>query len=224
MPMLHRAQPQAELKLGLKHKIRLSNPERPLVFFVHGRAGNIDVMAPFKRSAPDSFNLIFVEAPKADPIGGFSWWLIDSTQTESEIEKAATNLKEFIDACLSYYQLKPKCRLALGFSQGAGLLSLLVQKEPQLFDGVAMLAGFVLKKQQALACPARADAAKIFIAHGLQDKTVPIEQARAGAEHLKSFGFKVEMVEDNVAHKIGVQGTRQLRAWLHEFNLPSDSR
>ncbi len=55
------------------------------------------------------------------------------------------------------------------------------------------------------------------MAHGTRDEVISIERARRGAKLLENLGLPVTQVEDDVGHKIGVQGTRALRNWLHEL-------
>jgi predicted esterase len=41
-----------------------------------------------------------------------------------------------------------------------------------------------------------------------------VSQARDGVEALKNLGVPVQYVEEDVGHKIGIQGTRALQAWM----------
>lgn len=198
--------------MSLDFRIRApSTPDAPLLFLVHGRAGNKDVMWTFSRSVPEDWGIIAPQAPLNDPIGGFSWWLIDSLTRAEDIEHAAKTLRDFI---LQHSNPNhPRALIAAGFSQGAGLLSLLLQREPQLFKGVALLAGFVLKAPSV----ASAERARIFVGHGTLDKTVSIETALQGAERLRSQGFSVEFHQDPVGHKIGSATMRSLKQFFFSF-------
>ena len=61
----------------LKAEFRLRDASAPLLYMVHGRAGNIEVMWAFRRTAPETFSLLSVEAPQPDPVGGYSWWQVE---------------------------------------------------------------------------------------------------------------------------------------------------
>ncbi|NDC37863.1 MAG: hypothetical protein EBZ48_07395, partial [Proteobacteria bacterium] len=119
------APPEAVAALGLRHKVRITDPTKPLVVLVHGRAGNFDVMWTFRRAIPDHFSVLLPQAPLTDPIGGFSWWQVGERgkREEGPAQDAAAMLKRFLADSQAYYGLTPPNTLAAGFSQGAGLLS-----------------------------------------------------------------------------------------------------
>jgi hypothetical protein len=98
----------ANKTLGLIHKIRISEKaDSPLAILVHGRAGNIEVMSLFKNSIPENWHLIYVQAPIEDPIGGFSWWLVDDQNRSQATAAAANLLKNFITELLAFYEIQP---------------------------------------------------------------------------------------------------------------------
>jgi len=199
---------------GLHCRARISDKrDAPVVFLVHGRAGNFEVMWAFRRCIPDSFHIIAPQAFLDDPIGGYSWWPINDGRNRAEILEAAQKLKAFIPASLSHYGILPQTSLAFGFSQGAGLLSVLLQDDPNLFAGIALLAGFVIQTDNTVRNPKTS----IFVAHGSKDATVSIDKARQGATYLTGLGFAVEFHEDEVDHKVGATGMRKLKEWTKIF-------
>lgn len=198
--------------LKLNHSYVLgSSPDSGLALFVHGRAGKLDVMWTFRRVVPEGFSIISVEAPIPDPIGGFSWWNVKETKEDQakQREESFLLLNGFISGAANYYGLNPIKRLAYGFSQGAALLSICMQRDPSDFDGVGLLAGFVFRepKIEGNLRPS------VFIGHGTQDETVPIDKAKEGASYLKENGFPVEFHEEPVGHKVGSQTVRALKVW-----------
>lgn len=198
----------------MEHKVRISeDPSAPCVYLVHGRAGDASVMWTFKQAIPEHFSIISPQGIVPDPIGGFSWWRIDQDSFGTR-EYAVERLKLFLSEVEGQYKIQPRKRIAIGFSQGAGLLSILLHRDPNCFDGVGLLSGFVVTgKFDSIGKPK----AKIFLAHGEKDSVIPVEKARAGKEHLELNGFDVEYVEDPVDHKIGSKGMRGLKSWLASF-------
>ena len=190
----------------------IESDSAPLITLIHGRAGNVDVMWTFRRSFPDGVNIVSVEAPIPDKEeGGFSWWEIYESK-EIGFEQKTDGLRlitEFIDRFKSDHGLNPSVQLAAGFSQGAGMLSLLIQQDDNMFAGAALLAGFVLPQEISLE-PKKTD---IFVAHGTLDETISIEKAKEGIGFLTKHGYQVRFVEDKVGHKAGVQGMRGLKEW-----------
>lgn len=203
---------------GLKFKyINCEVGEAPLVFLVHGRAGNFDVMATFRRCLPVNCNIFFPQAFMDDPIGGYSWWKIDElgkAQSFDRILEASSRLSRFIDNSIAAFSLKPSSISVIGFSQGAGLTSLLAQLEPHRFNSIALLAGFVFEHRTEP--KPNLAGLEVFIAHGENDGVIPIAKAEQGARYLRGLGAKVDFITDPVGHKVGVEGMRALKAWCHE--------
>ena len=209
---MERATPEAEASLRLLHKIRFgSSPAEPVVFLVHGRRGNFDVMATFRRCFPDSWTLISVQAilPEAN---GFSWWDISNPSPRGDIDHAYEVLRDFLTKACPFYGLTSTKKFAVGFSQGAALLSIYLQRSPAELTGVGLLAGFVFsdkkKREDFTVLP------KIFIAHGTTDEVVPISKAKDGMKYLEQIGSRVTFVEDTVGHKVGVNGMNRLKEWV----------
>jgi len=167
----------------------------------------------FLRVIPADWNVIAVQAPIADPIGGFSWWPINNQDAPaSAINQAAEVLSQFIDQAPDHYRLTPSFLVALGFSQGAGVLSVLLFRQMNRFKGLALLAGFIIPPE---AEPQSIEnKTKIFIGHGTADETIALNQAEWGRDFLKSRHFDVTFVTDEVGHKVGASTTRALKEWL----------
>ncbi len=207
----------AAQELGLHHTYRLSSDStQPLVFLIHGRAGNTSVMWTFARAIPESFSIISPQAPLPDPLGGYSWWNIEDPDPQGGILSAQSRLHDFMRKAAHYYQISPRATIGIGFSQGAGVLAALTIQQREL-SGLALLAGFVVRNTHTGETPPATSLPPIFIAHGTQDEVIPVEKARAGKEYLESLGASVLMVEDPVGHKVGTAGMRALRKWLQQF-------
>lgn len=194
-------------ELPLIHSFRRgTHAHSPLVLLVHGRAGNLNVMSLFAHSLPPEAHIVTVQAPLPDPIGGFSWWRLG---TEDDPKDGMRILLSFLDGFLTAHSLTPSKKIAFGFSQGGAVLSLIAQNHPEVFDGVALLASFVLRDEVVESTKKPS----ILMAHGRQDDVVSIEKARSGAEYLREHGYGVELFEDDTGHKVGGQGMKGLKMW-----------
>ncbi len=204
--------------LSLIHKISVhAGAGAPLALLVHGRAGNVDVMSTFYRSIPASHNILSVQAPYPDPIGGFSWWMVDEQGFNwSLCERSARQLGEFLQEAMHTYKLEPRFIYALGFSQGSAILSVIAQQQPQRLRGLAILAGFVVELENARPVETQSSTA-IFWAHGSEDSIVRISRALRGVAYLQKLGFHVDFVEDPVGHKVGKLGMARLKDWQLEL-------
>lgn len=205
------------IAIGLNHRTRIAaDLSAPVVFFCHGRGGDVDVMWSFRRAVPDHYHIMSLEAPLPDPIGGFSWWMVNQEHLLQRATQAATLAFDSMKNAISAHGLTSSKKVAVGFSQGGALLSLLAQKEPTFFCGVALLCGFVLKDPASTMTPARLP--RFFFANGVKDKILPIEKAREGIAWLKDLGATLEVFEEDVGHKVGVRGMRSLKDWISSFD------
>lgn len=209
--------PEADRALGHKHSLELGDRSWPAAFLVHGRAGDRDRMWIFRRCLPREFNIICPEAPEPDEVGGYSWWGDSSRLDIPGARVAASKLKEFVTAATDFYGFSAPYLMAFGFSQGAGILSIIMQSDPALFRGVALLSGFVIPINER----GKGSLPKIFIGHGTKDPVVTIERCHEGIKFLESLGAEVEAHEEAVAHKIGVNTMRALTQWSSQKVPPS---
>jgi phospholipase/carboxylesterase len=126
------------------------------------------------------------------------------------VSRAAGQLEEFIEAARARYAPQAQRIAAVGFSQGAGLLSVLLQRRPELFSRVGLLAGFVVPQPQGRSL----DGLPILICHGSNDEVVPLAKIEDGAELLRTKGGEVQVVVDEVGHKVGSAGMRAMREFF----------
>ncbi len=200
-----------------------------IVFLVHGRAGSLDSMWVFARPSENTGDLVFVapQAPLVDTLGGYSWWEVEDgsrggVAQREELDLACQKLSVFVDNFTELFSrqgiLSPDLpKLAVGFSQGSGVLSSLAFKRPSLFEGVALLAGFVPSVEQEVEPEGRFDSEsgpEIFMASGMKDQIIKIDQSRKSAAYLRATGLGVTYREDEVGHKVSSAGIKDLNAWI----------
>lgn len=215
--------PQEEERVGLRFIHRVGpDPRGALVVLVHGRAGNAQVMWAFDRLIPGDATVVSFEAFIPDPLGGFSWWLMESSEpVRPRILEARDRLCAAIERYIERRGLQPSKVAALGFSQGSVLLSAAMLTGRVRLDGLGILAGVAYESTEA---PRVLGVPRVLIAHGTQDEVLPVERARASAERLRSLGLPVTYVEEDVGHKVGVQGTRAMKEWLGGVFLPPSNQ
>ena len=188
----------------------------PLALFVHGRAGHGRVMDIFAHSIPHHWGILSFQAPVPDPLGGFSWWLVDDQQSPlvDNVLKAATLFEQSLHHAHEECGIRPKGVVGVGFSQGAGLLSYVIQTRIGLLQAYASLAGFVIP----IEAPNLPQSFPCFFAHGENDAILPIAKAREGAVLLEKAGANIEFHADAVGHKVGPVGMRMFRSWLQRLD------
>lgn len=222
------ASQEAVVATTLEHRIYIPenyNVSAPAILMVHGRTGDSSVMWSFSRCfSTFSPPTIAPQAPDRDPMRGYSWWPVGAEVSSPEEGKitylqALDRVELFLQKAADFYNLSFTNLHAIGFSQGAGLISGLSLLRPGIFKSVALLAGFVpkvlfsdptllSKAKECQGLPTR-----YFIAHGTEDDVISIDRAREGARQLESLALDVIIVEDPVGHKVGSQGITQLTSW-----------
>ncbi|MCB0330355.1 MAG: hypothetical protein KDD70_11845 [Bdellovibrionales bacterium] len=184
----------------------------PLHLFVHGKAGNLDIMRIFTRVIPTTAHKLFVEAPYPDKRGGFSWWDTDTEVFPKEqFEQAQTALVETIVRFRDQERLNALPIAALGFSQGSGILTSLQLGGRYQFEKIAILAGFVKWPEGD---PVVTPKTKFFWGHGEQDEVVSIARAERDVRRLLELGYQVDFVKDPVGHKVGSSAMRSLKSFF----------
>ncbi|MCO6431993.1 MAG: hypothetical protein J5J00_14130 [Deltaproteobacteria bacterium] len=202
-------------KLAYKLKL-IESANAPLALLVHGRGGNFDVMWTFERCIPAGSNIIAPQANFDDPIEphspqGKSWWEVnDPAPLERKVETAAEAVIAFLDAVVRKHTLSPSIIMAIGFSQGAAVISGAMQLRPQLFRAVALLCGFSpdLKRSRPASLP------PVFMAHGTKDDIVPFDKFESSRELLSNLGADIEVSIEDLGHKVGSKSINALKHWL----------
>jgi phospholipase/carboxylesterase len=204
------------LNLPFRSRLPDTATNAPAILMVHGWLGNENVMWAFESYLPKAA-AIFSPRGFYSAEGGYGWWLHDDDAATFDTGLAA--LREFVIGVREVYPVDPARIVLMGFSQGAAACAALLLKEPELARGAALLAGFVPRAAHAWATPGRLAGKRIFIAHGTEDETVPIEKARTARDVLIGAGADVTYGEYPVAHKMNPQALRALRQWLIETIL-----
>jgi len=204
---------EEEARVGLKFSWRAGDGvSAPLLVMIHGRAGDRGVMWTFERVVPASWHVVSFQAFEPDPIGGWSWWqMTEEGIRRGNIQQAARRVARALSAFSELRGISPKRRVGLGFSQGGILVSTGTLEGILDFDAFGVLAGFVVLPIDSSGV--RRDT-RVFMAHGSEDEVISVNRARTGLKALRELGLAVEYVEEPVKHKLGIQGTRALGAWL----------
>ena len=197
-----------------------SDPCAPLLFLFHGRGGNADSMSALHDIVPDEFSIMAPEGNyDFDAAGGKCWWIFESMDYDTKLEIAANVIAFMHEACRDY-GLSPACMLGAGYSQGAGLLSLIGSLPGCPLHGIAFLSGLQVtggfpsdmgRKRPLLPGP------RIFMAHGTHDEVLPIAPMREWAAALRNEGFVVTWVEEEAGHELCAKGREALRHWLADM-------
>ncbi len=194
-----------------------STPAR-LMLLVHGWTGDENSMWVFARNLPPQYWIVAPRASYATEPGGYSWQTVHSDGADrltlADLKPAAQSLISFVDAFGLENALDTSQFDAMGFSQGAALVSTLALLHPDRIGRFGVLAGFVPKGAERLVSGRPLSGKACFVAHGTQDERVEIELARRSVKLLEEAGANVTYCEDEVGHKLSARCLRALEAFF----------
>jgi len=212
-------------QFNLVHSVLLPesvNPDEPvpLVVLVHGYAGNEEAMWIFKRVIPKGVAIV---APRAlIPLAEkeYSWFEHEGEHlivpNLASLQIAIEVLYQFIIDLPNHYPVDLSQLVVMGFSQGAAMCNGLAFVLPDLLQGVVSIAGILPDLPDITPYPDLLIDLPVFIAHGLKDKTVPLNKAHNIRDSYRQLGARVTYGEYNVGHKINTQALKDLRVWTEQ--------
>jgi phospholipase/carboxylesterase len=202
-------------------RVRASQSKSPrLLVLLHGWTGDENSMWVFIRGLSPDYWMMAPRAPHAADPGGFSWRPLQaSTFGQPSLETllpSAEGLINLIDEYSASVKLDALQFDLLGFSQGAATVNLMGMLYPHRIRKMGVLAGFVPAGLEELIQQKPLAGKKIFVAHGTQDKMVPIDRARASMGLLEQAGAQITYCEDEVGHKLSANCLRALETYLKD--------
>lgn len=191
----------------------------PVVVMVHGKYGDESAMWIFKQTIPAGVAIVSPRAPLVSPNGGGFVWF-DSANgtlqpTAEGLQTGLLKLTHFIDGLRYLYPINPDRLLLMGFSQGAAISNAFALNYPNRVLGVASLAGAMVQPFDLMPAP-ELDGLPVFMAHGLEDDTIPVSQAQKTRDHYQALGAKITYGEYRTGHKMTVPAIKALKDWVSE--------
>jgi len=206
---------------GWTLRVRESEHPNPrLLLLIHGLTGDENSMWVFARDLPEHFWIVAPRAPYMVEPGGYSWRPAQFGNLDGPglewLRQSAEALISLVDAYSVSVGREADASVfdVMGFSQGAGMCSVLAFLYPQRIRKVGILAGFVPRGLEELVSQRPVEGKPFFVAHGTKDETVTVDRSRASIALLEQAGAKVSYCEDDVAHKVSVKCLRALKKFL----------
>ncbi len=189
-----------------------------LLLLLHGWTGDENSMWVFARNFPPHLWLLAPRGLYPAEQGGYSWRPVSPTTfgrpTLDDLRPAAEALVDLVDAFGAHHDLDVRQFEVMGFSQGAALSVVMACLYPQRVWRAAILAGFVPDGMHDLLASRPLQGKSLFLAHGTQDRLVPIERARTSRNLLEQAGAQVLYCEDEVGHKVSAGCLQALEAFF----------
>jgi phospholipase/carboxylesterase len=190
-----------------------------LVIGLHGYGDNADHFSYlWSKFMHQDFIFVIPEAGYPFDTGksiGYSWNVRDSVADKVWDEE----VRQTGDFVLNVArEMKARYRIGdvylLGFSQGCSMTYNIGLKHPKDFRGIICFAGMWYGNTYSEADLKAARGLRVFIAHGSQDRMVPLENSIHARTDLLAHGFQVEYVEFNGPHTVDSTTLKQAEAWM----------
>lgn len=193
------------------------DPSRLLVL-IHGWGGDEDSMWVFARKVPPGTAVLSPRGPYKIAETSYSWRALqpglEGLPNLDDFRPSTRSLMNFIDEWSSGNRMNFAQVDLIGFSQGAAISYSMALLYPERVRSVAALSGFIPAGGEKLVAVHLLAGKSIFIAHGRQDKIVPIEHAFNAVKLLKSGGVKVTFCETDGEHKVSIACFSGLKKFL----------
>ena len=195
---------------------RVANP--PLIVLMHGSNANENDLIDLWQDLPADFVVISPRAPFKGFSGGYQWYRKDGANPRPD-DLAVS--REIVDAVIAEavtrFKADPRRIFIGGFSQGAVMTYEIALREPDRFRGAAVLSGTLFSSEVSSLAKADRSHEAFFVAHGTADKVIPFAAATSARDALGKLGMPtVFHAYQGMAHTVGPEETRDLKAWLEE--------
>jgi phospholipase/carboxylesterase len=207
--------------LALSYLVRepkVKSPGNKAIILLHGVGSNERDLFSLADHLPDDFFIIAARGQYALGAGRFAWYQVDFStgkpviHAEQELSSREV-IREFIAQIKQKHQLQ-EVYLG-GFSQGAIMSYSIGLTHPRDVNGVIAFSGRILEDiQSSVVKHDKLTRLQVFIAHGVQDGTLPIHYARQAEEFLQRLGVSLTYQEYNMGHQINGEVLKDLSAWL----------
>lgn len=190
----------------------------PCLVLLHGRGSDEQDLFSLVPELPRRPLVVSVRAPFPFPWGGFFWYDLTNNQPKPDVQtmsRSLDELREFIAALPSRYQVDPAQVYVLGFSQGSLMSGCLTLANPELIAGTVMLSGYL----PAETGTGDVTGKPVFMAHGSNDGVLPVVLGRQARLFLEGRGASVDYHEYAMDHQIIPDELRAVRRWFEMLGI-----
>lgn len=194
----------------------------PLLLLLHGVGSHEGDLIQLATYLDRRFFIVSARAPVTLAPGMYAWFevqldpvrpIINPQQAESSRKRLIT----FIDEAVNAYDLDPARAYLMGFSQGAIISLSVALTRPEKVAGVVAMSGRVLPEIAPLIAPPEAlTGLQIFVAHGTDDRVLPIHHGRAARDLLQRLPVALTYREHVMGHQVSEESLTEIAAWLAE--------
>jgi phospholipase/carboxylesterase len=201
----------------------------PLLIWLHGFGADMHDLADIAAAVHRSGYLHVL--PNA-PLGGFdgpegtvrAWFERGGKESQESVRLALDGLDALVKEIVARFRAQAGMALLVGFSQGGNLALRFGLPRPHLFAGLAALSCSLSDVNELrTGLPARRDL-PIFLAHGSDDRMVPVECSQRMLVFLKEQGYQPIYQEYPMGHEISPTLFADLVQWITRTLPPRGNR
>lgn len=197
---------------------KVPSSKKKAIILLHGVGSNEQDLFGLSEHLPTEFYIISPRGQFTLGLGRFGWYNVDFSSGSPVINApeellSRETIRKFISQVKEKYNLD-EVYLG-GFSQGAIMSFSVGLSYPKEVSGLICLSGRVLEGiQHSITKNEDLKSLKVFLAHGIQDGTLPVQYARQAKAFLQNLGLQLTYQEYNMGHQINGEILRDLDGWL----------
>lgn len=184
--------------------------QRPLLVLLHGFGSDEGDMFSFARSLPLEPVIASVRAPlRAAP--GYTWFPSDDESPDARFDSIA----DVTCALLDWIDSTTSTGVGLfGLSQGGAMSLELMREQPDRFDYVVQLSGFVLPTEQPGDTRLAERKPPVFWGRGTIDEIIPSSLIEHTQRWLKQHSHLTEGIYEGLGHAVSDLELNELSAFI----------
>jgi phospholipase/carboxylesterase len=196
---------------------------------MHGRGTNEDDLLGLVDYLDPRFFVVSVRAPfKFDEgFGGYTWYDVQGVATPhaGQFEESYNRMAQFVLDVKQNYPVDPLRMFMLGFSMGSIMSLALSLTKPELVRGVVAHSGYIPENTPLRFAWDRLQNLSLFIAHGVNDPVIPVQQGRRAHDLLSKTKADLTYKEYPIGHSMSEQSVSDLGDWLQKkLAVPEDMK
>ena len=193
----------------------------PVLFLLHGLGSNETDLLSLATQFPPRYLVVCVRAPRDLGGGRYAWYRVDFSTGKpvydfADVEESVALLGVLMSEVREKYATSDDVYVG-GFSQGGIMSYMLGLTHPERVKVIIVMSGRLLEEVKSLvANEEERQHLRVFISHGVDDATLPIEYGREGASYLRSLHMNPAYTEYPGGHSISDAMLTDLIRWLNE--------
>ena len=184
----------------------------PTLLLLHGTGGNENDLLELGKSLAPEANLLSPRGKISENgMPRFFRRLAEGVFDEADLIHRTHELADFIATAAEHYGFSPDTITAVGYSNGANIAASMLLLHPGVIKRAVLLRAMVPLIPEK---PPELAATKVFLASGLSDPILPIDNARQLAAMLREAGAEVSFQEIKTGHQLTSGEIDAARFWL----------